>query len=182
MQVYLWFLIGLPGSGKSYLAKQLARQSPGSSIISTDALRAHLFGHEALQGPWPLIWQVVEQQLALAVGQILSGRIPGAIYDATNCARRQRREAIALAKGVGFTQIMGIWVNTPLELCLERNHNRERVVPKEVILRMSRQLAGAPPALGEGFAGLVCKRPPGIGRPWSNTSDRKCGYCGLEGG
>ena len=50
-QSQLILLIGLPGSGKSSLAEQLVAQSPGSAIISTDAIRAQLFGDEGIQGP-----------------------------------------------------------------------------------------------------------------------------------
>lgn len=152
----LILLVGLPGSGKSTLAHLFAEQSPGSLIISTDAIRAKLFGHETIQGPWLLVWRQVQRQFYEAVKQINSGGSPGAIYDATNAARRQRREAIMLARASGFTHIMGIWVNTPFQVCIARNRCRDRTVPEAVIARMSRQLQGAPPALSDGLDELIC--------------------------
>ena len=62
----LILLIGLPGSGKSTLAKQLLAECPQMQLISTDAIRGQLFGSEAIQGPWPLIWRELERQLQQA--------------------------------------------------------------------------------------------------------------------
>jgi predicted kinase len=78
----LILLIGLPGSGKSSLASMLAAAYPGSQVISTDAIRAELFGSESVQGPWLLVLPQVEQQMRQAVEQSLM-----AIYDATNAVR-----------------------------------------------------------------------------------------------
>lgn len=143
----LILLIGLPGSGKSYLAQQLLLEAPQRQLISTDAIRYQLFGNEAIQGPWLLIWREVQRQFQQAVGQV--------IYDATNAQRRHRREVITLARAAGFTHITGLWVDTPVWLCLARNRRRQRQVPEDVILRMHRQLRDAPPTLQEGLDRLV---------------------------
>ena len=156
----LIFLIGLPGSGKSTLAKQLVAKSPGSLIISTDAIRAQLFGHETIQGPWPLVWNQMQREFSQAVAQIQLGKVPQAIYDATNAVRRHRREAIALARNTGFTKIVGVWLDPPLLMCLSRNRRRDRPVPETVILQMYRRLQGAPPALEDGFERLIRYLPP----------------------
>jgi predicted kinase len=143
-------LIGLPGSGKSTLAKQLLMQGPQKHLISTDAIRGQLFGSEATQGPWLLVWQEVERQFQQA---ITANRT--AIFDATNAQRSYRREIITLTKNLGFTQITGLWVRTPVWLCLARNKRRSRQVPEAVILRMHRQLRDAPPSLEEGLDQLI---------------------------
>jgi predicted kinase len=131
----LILLIGLPGSGKSTLAEQWqAANRPSHRIISTDAIRAQLFEREDYQGPWLPIWRTVEQ----------------------------RKAAIALARHSGFTQIIGVWVDPSLDLCLQRNRARTRQVPEAVILRMHRQLTAAPPAFAEGLDRLlhVCPIEP----------------------
>jgi predicted kinase len=151
----LVILMGLPGSGKTTLAQYLLTASPERRLISTDAVRAQLFGDEAVQGPWLQVWQEVQQQLQQAVAQISQGQIPDAIYDATNTARKQRRRVLTLARSLGFKEIVGFWLDLPLEVCLARNHQRDRVVPEAVMLRMHRQLLGAPPALEEGFTSLI---------------------------
>ncbi len=147
----LLLLIGLPGSGKSTLAKQLVAECPQLQLISTDAIRGQLFGCEAIQGSWLLIWREVERQFQQAIS---TGSV--AIFDATNAQRRHRREVITLARDFGFTQITGIWVNIPVWLCLARNKKRSRQVPEEIILRMHRQLRDAPPSLEEGLDNLIC--------------------------
>lgn len=143
-------LIGLPGSGKSTLVKKLLVECPQMSLISTDAIRGQLFGSQAVQGPWLLIWHEIERQFQQAVATANT-----AIFDATNAQRRHRREVIALARNLGFTHITGIWVDTPVWLCLARNKRRSRQVPEEIILRMHRQLRDAPPSLEEGLDSLI---------------------------
>ena len=146
----LILLIGLPGSGKSTLAGKLVAEYPGSHLISTDAIRARLFGSEATQGEWLLVWRQVRQQMCQAVEQSAM-----AIYDATNAVRRNRRDAIALAREVGFSHLIGIWLDTPLLMCLERNQRRDRTVPDDVILQMHASLLNAPPTQEDGFDYLI---------------------------
>lgn len=156
----LIILIGLPGSGKSTWAKTLQHLSqqyskPPAKLISTDQIRATYFGNEATQGAWSIVWVTVGQQFQQAVQLIQSGKSSYAIYDATNAARKQRRLVVQLAHQVGFQIVTGIWIDTPLTLCLTRNQQRDRTVPEPVILKMQRQLWGAPPNLDEGLSSLV---------------------------
>ncbi len=163
---HLILLIGIPGSGKSFVARQLVAECPHRLLIATDTIRAQLFGDEAYQGPWGLIWQEVERQFRQAVtpqrghffyghGKTSLQEVPEAIYDATNAARRSRKAAIALAKDTGFSHITGLWIDMPLSLCLSRNRQRQRQVPEEIILQMHQQLTDAPPKLSEGFHRLI---------------------------
>jgi predicted kinase len=146
----LILLIGLPGSGKSTLAKKLLTECPQMPLISTDTIRGQLFGSQAVQGSWLLIWREIKRQLQQAISTENT-----AIFDATNAQRRHRREVIALARDLGFTHITGIWVDTPVWLCLARNKKRSRQVPEEIILRMHRQLRDATPSLEEGLDRLI---------------------------
>jgi predicted kinase len=156
---HLIMLIGLPGSGKSTLARQLQATLPGYILISTDAIRAALFGDEAIQGSWLLVWREVQRQFHQAVQQIQSGQAQAAIYDATNVVRRDRRQVLTQARSIGFTHITGVWLDPPLAVCLERNQKRDRQVPEAVIQRMHRRLVGAPPSLLEQLDCLV-RYPP----------------------
>jgi predicted kinase len=146
----LMLLIGLPGSGKSTLAKQLITECPQMQLVSTDAIRGQLFGSEAVQGSWLLIWQEIERQLQQSM---MADR--AVLFDATNAQRQHRRELINLARKLGFTHITGIWLRTPVWLCLSRNKKRQRQVPEDVILRMHRQLRNAPPTVEEGLDCIV---------------------------
>lgn len=157
LERHLILLIGIPGSGKSSLAAGL--QQAGCAVVSTDQIRAALFGDAAVQGDWRLIWQRVEQDLRAAIG---SGTV---VYDATNTRRSARRAVIRLARAIGYNRVTGLWLNPPLEVCLARNQQRTRQVPEAVIRRMHRQLWSAPPKLCEGldlllhYGGITPRQP-----------------------
>ena len=146
----LILLIGLPGSGKSFLAQTILNHNPQYQLISTDQIRSQLFGDEAIQGSWLKVWVQIQVQFQQAILQT-----PVVIYDATNAQRRHRREVIRLAQQIGFFPITGLWENTSLEDCLSRNQMRSRHVPEEIITQMHRQLTGAPPSEIDGFDSLI---------------------------
>lgn len=147
-------MIGTPGSGKSTLIQHWQQDQRSSlisyPIISTDQIRAQIFGDEAIQGAWGLVWREVQRQFQAAVEQVQTGTA-FAIYDATNTRRRNRRAVFALARSVGFTHITGVWLDPPLDLCLQRNQTRSRQVPEVVLRKMHRQLWSCPPRLREGL-------------------------------
>jgi len=157
--IKLILLIGLPGSGKSSVAQQLLAADPRRQLISTDAIRKQLFGDEAIQGPWLLVWREIQRQFLQAVELISHTAAGEAIYDATNTQRRHRREVITLARSTGFNHITGLWIDTPVWLCLARNRRRDRQVPEDAIFRMHRQLRDAPPTLQEGLDRLIRYTP-----------------------
>ena len=83
-------LIGPPGSGQTTLANQLAPLLQGADggpclVLSTDVIRAELFGDAAVQGPWNEIRTVLLQRLQTAVA---AGR--PVIIDATHARRPWR--------------------------------------------------------------------------------------------
>jgi predicted kinase len=164
----------LPASGKSLIAKQISASSTGKSqIVSSDAIRADLYGDEDIQGEW---WQIearIERQFKYAVELINSvgeslavrHRLSRVIYDATNTVQSYRKEAIALARKTGFNRITGFWVDTPLAICLQRNRQRKRIVPDEILLQMYDCLKNTPPVLEDGFDRLIYYLSPGERSP-----------------
>ena len=154
-------LIGPPASGKTTLAKTLAPLltapgAPPALVLSTDAIRAEVFGDAAVQGPWIDIQQRLQQRLIEAVAT----GIP-VIIDATH-ARRPWRLAITQALLLPApVEWIGWWLYTSLPTCLEWNRRRERQVPEAVIQEMAAALADphVGPSRAEGFAALCAVVP-----------------------
>ncbi|MEA5414147.1 AAA family ATPase [Synechococcus sp. BA-132 BA5] len=154
-------LIGPPASGKTTLARALAPlltspDEPPALLLSTDAIRAEVFGDAAVQGPWIDIQQRLQQRLTEAV----AAGIP-VIVDATHARRPWRlalTQALLLPAPVEW---IGWWLYTPLPTCLEWNRQRERQVPEAVIQEMAAALADPHfgPSRAEGFAAICAVVP-----------------------
>ncbi|WP_017297076.1 AAA family ATPase [Nodosilinea nodulosa] len=167
----LLLLVGIPGSGKSTWAREFVAAHPRYRTVSTDAIRAELYGNEAVQGDWRQIWRRVMTQWRQGVEAIGRGNLEGVIYDATNARRRQRRAAIAAARQIGFTPITVVWFDLPLSLALERNGRRSRQVPMAIVAAMHRQLQGAPPSTGEGVEQVLVLPTDSYPKSLSRSSD-----------
>jgi predicted kinase len=151
-------LIGPPASGKTTLAAVLAKLT-GAVVLSTDRLRAEIFGDAAVQGPWPEIEAQLHQRIWEAVA---AGR--PVIVDATHARRPWR---LAILQGLVLptpVEWIGWWLTTPLSTCLRRNQSRQRPVPEPVIRELAAALAD--PAMGpsqrEGLAAVVTVAPTAV--------------------
>ena len=140
------FLIGPPSSGKSTFANQLVQLIPTARIVSTDAIRALLFGDESIQGNWSLIEENVLSQMQEA----FKAEQP-VIYDATNAFPEWRTSLLSRVRDDNVQWIA--WhLQTPLALCKAWNKQRQRLVPEIVIEEFFQVLQEFPPTEKEGFA------------------------------
>jgi predicted kinase len=154
-------LIGQPASGKTTLAKALAPLltapgEPPAQVLSTDAIRAEVFGDAAVQGPWVDIQQRLHQRIQ----ECVAAGIP-VIVDATH-ARRAWRLALTQALPLpAAVEWIGWWLYTDLPTSLEWNARRERAVPVPVIQEMAAALADPHfgPSRAEGFAAICAVVP-----------------------
>lgn len=126
---------GLPASGKSTWAKDFQERNLSTIIISTDAIRAELYGNESIQGDGVKVFQIAYERIERALKEYRY-----IIFDATNLHRKNRIELVKRFKKPNITMVC-YYFNYSLETCWERNKNRERVVPFEVMKRMSRSLS-----------------------------------------
>jgi predicted kinase len=136
-------LVGLPGSGKStWAAKQ------PFSVLSSDAIRLLIADDPAIQ----TIHRRVFATLRYLAKQRLQLKIPVTCIDATSLTRWERRPWIRLAQDADC-DAEAIFFDTPLEVCLDRNRSRERVVPEDVVREMARRLEV--PSNEEGFSAVT---------------------------
>ena len=85
----------------------------------------------------------------------LIARRPMNYVDATNLTPHERHSWIKLAKDYGY-EVQAVLFDVPLELCLERNQKRQRVVAEDVMRRMSAKLRA--PTFEEGFSKITVVR------------------------
>ncbi|MFP4297815.1 MAG: AAA family ATPase [Spirulinaceae cyanobacterium] len=142
------FLIGIPASGKSTLARRIAQLDPPTVIISTDTIRGELFGDEIIQGEWGQIEALVIQRIKAAIA---SGN--PVIYDATNAQKEWRQDIL---KKLNFENVSWLawWLKAGVKKSQQWNQQRSRIVPDEVIERMAVYLRNNPPRCEEGFIAI----------------------------
>ena len=85
----------------------------------------------------------------------LIARRPMNYVDATNLTPHDRHSWIKLAKDSGY-EVQALYFDVPLDVCLERNQRRQRVVQEDVIRKMAGKLK--PPTFEEGFSKITVVR------------------------
>jgi predicted kinase len=138
--------IGLPGSGKTTWFKRR-----GVTPLSSDMLRSILFDDITEQRYQGLVFSTLRSLLRAR----LIAKMPWNYVDATNLSPHERRQWIKMAKSFGY-DVQAVFFDVPLEICMERNSRRERVVSDEVMKKMAERLR--PPSFKEGFSKIVLVR------------------------
>ena len=85
----------------------------------------------------------------------LIARRPLNYVDATNLTPHDRHSWIKLAKDFGY-EVQAVYFDVPLEVCLERNHRRQRTVEEDVMRKMAAKLKA--PTFEEGFSKITVVR------------------------
>ena len=118
---FMVLVSGLPGSGKSYLARRLAEKTP-ATILQSDALRKALVGKPRYT---PAESGRLFQAMRRLTGELLARRIP-VIIDATNITEKERRYFYGAADRLGVKTVT-VRTHAPPELVksrlIERRHD-----------------------------------------------------------
>ena len=126
----LYMTVGLPGSGKSYYAKE---NFPNAYIASSDKLREELWGDENKQGDNEVLFNTLHRRIT---GNLLLDN--DVVYDATNLNAKRRRKYLKTIEPEH--RKVCLFFLTDIDICKERNKLRDRTVPDEVIDKMYRSI------------------------------------------
>jgi predicted kinase len=145
--VSFYMMVGLPASGKSTAAHCICAECGGDVVVSSDAIRAELYGDEAIQGDPNKIFNIVKERI---VSAIRDGK--DVVMDATNINSKKRAAFLVdvrnRCRGIDI-EAHCVVMATPVWECIERDSERSRHVGREVIERMWYQFEV--PHKGEGW-------------------------------
>lgn len=125
----IYATIGLPGSGKSTYAVQQCEKG-GARRANRDDIRFHLFGEYV---------GVDERAVSAYQDELVEAILAAGLdvwIDDTNLSGRARRHVRELAETHGVEVVWVDFTDVPLEVCIERDANRERNVGEAVIRSM----------------------------------------------
>ena len=139
----LWVMVGLSGSGKSSVAKEIAENNSNTIIVSLDNICEELTG------------KVEDQSKNEEVSKVFHKRIretlennTNVVADATNITMRSRRAIIENVKSIECHKIVYL-IPKPFRQCKIDNLNRQHPVPEEVLNGQLRKFQI--PFMEEGF-------------------------------
>ena len=148
---YVILAIGMPGSGKTTWFRRR-----GVTPLSSDLLRNILFDDVEEQRYQGLVFSTLRSLLRAR----LIARMPWNYVDATNLSIHERRQWIKMAKSFGY-EVHAVFFDVPLEVCLQRNSQRDRSVSEDVMRKMAEKLK--PPVFEEGFDKITVVRVKSAG-------------------
>ena len=140
-------LIGPPASGKTTAAENISRRENNAVILSTDKIRAALYGDESIQGVWAEIQAVLYKDIKNAIRANKN-----IILDSTHYKKGYRAKIIKNFSK--YSEFSAYYFNYPFNIVYDRNKNRPRRVPFDVLAAMYKELKTAPPLLSEGFKSI----------------------------
>ena len=146
----LILLVGIPGAGKTTYAKEYIELNPNTIHLSSDLIRAELYGNESIQGNPDDVFSLMQKR---AIEALNNGK--DVIYDATNITRKDRSGIIGICPKFVKIEAHIIWA--PIGMCIERDTIRERTVGKEVIDKMLKRFQS--PFFDEGIDEIKIIRP-----------------------
>lgn len=144
-------MVGLPASGKSAIADSLVFAHGENNkipvVCSSDSLRKELYGDENDQSHNNELFVELHKRIknCLRNGDDV-------VYDATNISKKRRIAFLKELKNIECHKLC-VAAMADYDECLERNAERERKVPEEVIKKM--YMNWCPPATNEGFDRIV---------------------------
>jgi cytidylate kinase len=142
-----FFLAGGPGSGKSYVVRYSTGGTGLRVVNSDDVFEKYLKDAGLSMKMPPEEWEANQKERARAKkvtkvrrDNYVEGRI-GMVIDGTGAKYDEIRQQKADLEAIGYDTHM-IFVNTSLDVALERNAKRERTVPEDVAITSWKAVQG----------------------------------------
>lgn len=126
-------LVGLPGSGKSSIAKEIAEREENTIIVSSDAIREELTGKVEDQSKNEEVFKIFHKRIREGLENKYN-----VIADATNITMKSRRAILENSKNLDVIKNC-ILVVKSVKQCKIDNLHRSHPVPEEVISKMLRR-------------------------------------------
>ena len=135
----LWVMCGVPGSGKSWVAKHILMRGLGWRYVSRDDVRCELvkddeeyFSHET---------KVYNEFIRRIKAALNEEGVFNVIVDATHINWASRRKLLK-ALGLDGDGVICVVVQNEMDEIIENNESRtgRAVVPRAVVRRMSNQM------------------------------------------
>ena len=135
-----FFLAGGPGSGKSYVVRKTTG-GMGMKVVNSDDIFEKLLDKEGLSKKMPesekeprdIVRAKAKRLTSAKKANYLEGRL-GLIIDGTGKDYDKIAGQATKLKQIGYDVHM-IFVNTSLDVALERNQKRERTVPESITIK-----------------------------------------------
>jgi predicted kinase len=121
------FMVGSPGSGKSYTLKQVTSGKIAPRLVNTDKFFEY-FGNDPSFKDKSM--QLTAKQLVNYLNSMLPLFIESTSSNPNNLIRRK-----GLLESIGY-DIAGVFVETPLDTAIARVRKRERKVPEDFIRKV----------------------------------------------
>ena len=118
-------MVGLPGSGKSFIVKKKFHLY---KVFSSDYYRLLLCGDENCQDRNQEVFTKLYKDLREA---LINGY--NCVFDATNVTRKDRARIFNQIKGIPDVEVTAYVMRTPINVCIQQDAGRDRVVGEEVI-------------------------------------------------
>lgn len=135
------FMSGIPGSGKSYVISQIKDGNIQPKIVNTDTFIEYIsktVGYDINSKNYDLFKDNVKKltvnQLALYINAVLPLFVDGTSNSLKNLFRRE-----GILKSFGYDTGM-VWINTDLDVAIERASKRARHVPEDFIRQVHESL------------------------------------------
>lgn len=151
-------LVGISGAGKTTYAKKYIAENGNTVHLSSDSIRKELYGDESIQDNPAAVFELMQKR---AIEALNEGK--DVVYDATSVTRKDRASIISKVPKFARVECHIIWA--PIEICIERDAARERIVGEEVIDKMLKRFQA--PYFDEGFDYIRVVLPDGFD-PWND--------------